>query len=92
MIASHSTLAPPVLIAVDIAKLKHEALVELPDGRRRRMTVRNQRADFHHLADYLRSLGGTSVSHLRGTNLLKNPFGHDKHIWSSQRTWPPNIC
>ena len=57
MTESHSTPTPPVLVAIDIAKLKHEALVELPDGRRRRMTVRNQRADFQHLADYLRSLG-----------------------------------
>ena len=58
MTVAHSTSTPPVLVAIDIAKLKHEALVELPDGRRRRrMTVRNQRADFQQLADYLRSLG-----------------------------------
>jgi transposase len=67
MTESHSTPAPPILVAIDIAKLKHEVLVELPDGRRRRMTVRNQRADFQHLADYLRSLGAECLIALEPT-------------------------
>ena len=57
MTASHSTPAPPVLVAVDIAKLKHDVLVELPDGRRQKMIVRNQLSEFRRLADYLHSLG-----------------------------------
>ena len=57
MTSQHSTPAPPVLVAVDIAKLKHDVLVELPDGRRQKMVVRNQLPEFRRLADYLRSLG-----------------------------------
>jgi transposase len=57
MTESHSTSTPPVLVAIDIAKAKHDVLVELPDGRRRKMVVRNQLSEFRQLADYLRSLG-----------------------------------
>src|SRR5829696_6446780 len=57
MTSQHSTPAPPVLVAIDIAKLKHDVLVELPDGRRQKMIVRNQLPEFRRLADYLRSLG-----------------------------------
>lgn len=44
-----------VLVAVDIAKLKHDILAELPDGTRKRMIIKNQLVDFNRLADYLRS-------------------------------------
>ena len=57
MTTAHSTPALPVLVAVDIAKLKHDVLVELPDGRRQKMVVRNQLPEFRRLADHLRSLG-----------------------------------
>ncbi len=57
MTGQHSTATPPVLVAIDVAKLKHDVLVELPDGGRRKMIVRNQLPEFCRLADYLRSLG-----------------------------------
>jgi len=57
MTTAHSTATPPVLVAVDVAKAKHDVLVELPDGRRKKMVVRNQLPEFRRLADYLRSLG-----------------------------------
>jgi transposase len=57
MTASHSTSVPPVLVAIDVAKLKHDILVELPTGRRQKMVVRNQLADFQQFATYLPSLG-----------------------------------
>lgn len=45
-----------VLAAIDIAKLKHDVLLELPSGQRRKMIVRNRREDFLHLVSYLKSL------------------------------------
>ena len=46
MTDSHSTPSPRVLVAIDIAKAKHDVLVELPTGKRKRMIVRNQLSDF----------------------------------------------
>ncbi|MCB9085216.1 MAG: IS110 family transposase [Bdellovibrionaceae bacterium] len=43
-----------VLVAIDIAKYKHDILIETPEGRRLRLTVRNCREDFDDLADRLR--------------------------------------
>lgn len=57
MTTPHSTSTPPVLVAIDIAKARHDVLVELPGGRRRKMVVRNQLSEFRQLAKYLRSLG-----------------------------------
>jgi len=44
-----------ILVAVDIAKAKHDILAEFPDGTRKRMVIKNQLVDFTRLADYLRS-------------------------------------
>src|SRR5437763_10625023 len=67
MTCPHSTLTPPVLVAIDVAKAKHDVLVELPTGRRKKMVIRNQRADFQQLADYLHSLGGECLIALEPT-------------------------
>ena len=58
MTATNSTARPRILVAIDIAKAKHEVLVELPTGKRRKMIVRNQLSDFHQLAAYLKRLEG----------------------------------
>src|SRR5947209_11550229 len=55
----HSTASPRILVAIDVAKAKHDVLVELSDGRRRKMVVRNRRDDFQRLVAYLMSLDGT---------------------------------
>jgi hypothetical protein len=40
----------PVLVAIDIAKARHEVLIAIPDKkRRRRLTVLNELADFSRL-------------------------------------------
>jgi hypothetical protein len=42
----------PVLVAIDIAKARHEVLIAIPDKkRRRRLTVLNELADFSRLAN-----------------------------------------
>ena len=58
MTASDSTARPRNLVAIDIAKAKHDVLVELPNGKRRKMIVRNQLSDFRQLVAYLKRLDG----------------------------------
>jgi len=59
MTATDSIARPRILVAIDIAKAKHDVLVELPTGKRRKMIVRNQLSDFRQLAAYLKRLEGT---------------------------------
>ncbi|MEX3313760.1 IS110 family transposase [Sulfitobacter sp. PS-8MA] len=48
----------PVLVAIDIAKARHEVLIAIPDKkRRRRLTVLNERADFNRLVSALKEYG-----------------------------------
>ena len=48
----------PVLVAIDIAKARHEVLIAIPDKkRRRRLTVLNELADFNCLATALKEYG-----------------------------------
>src|SRR5215216_1978231 len=58
MTATDSTGRGRILVAIDIAKAKHEVLVELPTAKRRKMIVRNQLSDFKQLAAYLKRLDG----------------------------------
>lgn len=58
MTDSHSSSKQRVLVAIDIAKAKHDVLIELPTGKRKKMIVRNQQSDFRQLAAYLKSQGG----------------------------------
>lgn len=41
--------AEPVLVAIDIAKARHEVLISIPGKKRRRLTVLNQLDDFNRL-------------------------------------------
>lgn len=48
----------PVLVAIDIAKARHEVLISVPDKkRRRRLTVLNQLTDFNRLIAALKEYG-----------------------------------
>ncbi|MDQ3257124.1 MAG: IS110 family transposase [Acidobacteriota bacterium] len=55
----HSSAMPRILVAIDVAKSKHDILVELPSGQRKKMIVRNRRDEFQQLVAYLKSLDGT---------------------------------
>lgn len=57
----------PVLVAIDISKARHEALIAVPGKtRRRRVTVLNQLDDFTRLIGALLDYGPPqSVWHLR---------------------------
>lgn len=51
------TQTPTVLVAIDIAKLRHEVLIEAPGWRsRKRLVLLNTAVEFRRFADYLHSL------------------------------------
>jgi hypothetical protein len=57
MAKSQPTPAAAVLVAVDVAKLRKEVLIEVPEARRRRrMTVTNTRAEHDRLVAELHAL------------------------------------
>lgn len=58
MTDANSSAPARILVAIDIAKAKHDVLVELPTGKRKKMIVRNQLSDFRQLAAYLTSQAG----------------------------------
>jgi len=83
----------PVWVAIDIAKARHEALVELPDGSRRRTTIANTLADFTRFADQLRGFGKNCEIALEPTGDYHRPIanfllrqGHKVHFVSSVAT------
>lgn len=59
MTDSHSTATKRILVAIDVAKAKHDVLIELHGGARKKMILRNQRDEFQRLVVYLKSLNGT---------------------------------
>lgn len=67
MTDTNSSAKARTLVAIDIAKAKHDVLVELPTGKRRKMIVRNQLSDFRQLAAYLESQGGECLVALEPT-------------------------
>ena len=55
MTATHS-IAPTLLVAIDISKHRHEVLIGIPGKtRRRRFTVMNRLEDFQRLSAVLSS-------------------------------------
>jgi transposase len=56
-----------VLVAIDIAKARNDVLVELPDGRRRKLKVANTAKDYQSFIDYLKSLELPCVIGLEAT-------------------------
>ena len=57
MTATHS-IAPTLLVAIDISKHRHEVLIGIPGKtRRRRLTVMNALEDFQRLSAILASYG-----------------------------------
>lgn len=50
---SHN-LGSSLMVAIDIAKLSHEVLIEFPDGKKRRMKVKNSREGFETFFDHIK--------------------------------------
>ena len=60
-------LKSQVLVAVDISKNKHDVLVELPSGQRKKMIILNRRSDFQELSEYLKSLKASCTIGMEAT-------------------------
>ena len=66
----------PVLVAIDIAKARHEVLIAIPDKkRRRRLTVLNELADINRLHRRVEGLWMPSACGLRGYRQLLSCLG-----------------
>ena len=46
-----------ILVAIDIAKIKNDVLIEQPDRRRKKLIVANTMQDFEKFVNYLTLLG-----------------------------------
>lgn len=57
MTSNPSTTSPAVRVAIDIAKLTHQALLELPSGKRRILRVANTKTEIDRFVAALRGLG-----------------------------------
>jgi transposase len=57
MTSPSSITAPVVRVAIDVAKLTHQVLIELPTGRRRALRVANTKAEIDGLVQLLRGVG-----------------------------------
>ena len=80
----------PVWVAVDVAKARHEVLIERQDGKRLRMSVANSRFDFEKLAKDLAALSKCCEVALEPTGDYHRPLanfllrrGHHVHFVSS---------
>lgn len=51
-----STTAPVVRVAIDVAKLTHQVLLELPSGQRRSLRVANTKMELERFVSLLQSL------------------------------------
>ena len=58
MTSNPSTMSPVVRVAIDIAKLIHQVLLELPSGKRRVMRVANTKTEIDRFVAGLRAGGG----------------------------------
>lgn len=63
------------LVAIDIAKVRNDILLEVPgQSRRRRLTVLNTRADHDRLVDTLKGLGGPVLVGFEATGNYHRPL------------------
>ncbi len=56
MTSKSSTTSPVVWVAIDVAKLTHQVLLELPSGKRRAMRVANTKTELDRLVATLRAI------------------------------------
>lgn len=72
MTTSDSTPAAAVLVAIDIAKVRNEVLIEAPGHkRRRRLLVLNTRVEHDHLIEVLQAYGRQRPAVCSGDHRLR---------------------
>ena len=80
MTESNDTPQGTTLVAIDISKYYHEVLIEPPPpGRRRKLRLVNQRADFEHLTGYLRGLKSSVLIGFEATGNYHRPLAYFLH-------------
>ena len=82
------TQPPAVLVAIDIAKLRHDVLIEAPGWKnRKRMILPNTAAEFRLFADFLHGLKHPGARRLRGHRELPPAAG----AFSAGRGFPSGV-
>ena len=75
MTSTQPTPPATVLVAIDVAKLRNEVLIEIPDARRRRrLTVTNTRPEHDRLVTELRALERPVIVGLEPTGHYHRPL------------------
>ena len=65
-----------VYVGIDIAKVRNDVRVELPDGRVRKFKMVNRKEDFDNLAKYLSSLGNDCQIGLEASGNYHRPLAY----------------
>ena len=71
-----STTRPTMWVAIDIAKVHNQVLVEFPDGRRRHFRMANTLAEFARLGAFLASSGCTCRIAFEATGDYHRPLAY----------------
>src|SRR5579883_1955720 len=72
-----STQPPTVLVAIDIAKLRHEVLIDAPGWKsRKRLVLLNTAVEFRRFADYLHELKYPVRIGFEATGNYHRPLAH----------------
>jgi hypothetical protein len=74
---AHATSTPtePVFVAIDVAKMRNDVLIEIPGQKRRqRLVVRNVREDHDRLIETLTALGQPVVAGFEATGNYHRPL------------------
>jgi hypothetical protein len=75
-----STQSPTVLVAIDVAKLRHEVLVQAPGSKsRKRLVLLNTAIEFRRLADYLHGFKQPVRIGFEATGNYHRPLAHFLH-------------
>ena len=75
MTSTSSTTSPVVRVAIDVAKLTHQVLLELPSGQRRAMRVANTKAEIDRFVATLRALRPAVRDRVRADRRLPSAAG-----------------
>lgn len=77
MSLSQPTQTPTVLVAIDVAKLRHEVLIEALGWRsRKRLVLANTAIEFRRFAEYLHSLRHPVRIGFEATGNYHRPLAH----------------
>jgi transposase len=79
MTHSCSITQPAVWVAIDVAKLRHDVLVQLPSGMRKHLRINSSLADFQRLAAFLHTCGSPCLIGFEPTGDYHRPLAHFLH-------------